>query len=235
MLDMPASSPQGMHRQSPSGYSQNEFTPGQGDPFARAVNETGQLGALLPQPAAGGDTDHSKCTLSELPQSAVVVQTWCESVPYSHWSGGSHEPVASDADAGHWGFRSVTVEGAPALAPLLAPEILLPLLLPEVPLLPFSRPPQPSAHTKAIVDVMSAERGLRPEAKRLVVKMRLRITVLRTLPRFRGTAIADPRRPRTGPTFDSRTPRSPRMCRTTCMGVVRGRTHLRCLRGTPAS
>jgi hypothetical protein len=131
MLDTPASSPQGMHRQSPCGYSQNEFTPGQGDPFARAVNEAGQLGALLPQPAAGGATDHLKCTLSELPQSAVVVQTWCESVPYSHSRIGLHASPAVGAVAGHWGLRSVTVDAsAPALAPLLAPELLLPLLVP---------------------------------------------------------------------------------------------------------
>jgi hypothetical protein len=75
MLDMPASSLQGMHRQSPSGYSQNELAPGHGDPAARAVNEAGQLAALVPQPAAGVVRNHLKLMLSELAQSAVVVQT----------------------------------------------------------------------------------------------------------------------------------------------------------------
>ena len=159
MLEMPASSSQGMHRHSPSGYSQNEPTPGQGDPFARAVNELGPLAVLVPHPALGVVRNHLKFTLSELAHSAVVVQTWCESVPYSHARIGLHASPAVGTVAGHWGLRSVTVDAsAPALAPLLAPELPLPLLLVPVlavPVVPFSRPPQPeaAARARAIADI----------------------------------------------------------------------------------
>jgi hypothetical protein len=142
MLEMPASSPQGMHRQSPSGYSQNEFTPGQGEPFASAVNELGQLAVLVPHAAVGVVRNHLKLTLSELAHSAVVVQTWCESVPYSHSRIGLHGPPAVGTVAGHWGLRSVTVEAS----------------TPELALVPFSRPPQPSDTTRATVEMMRAAR-----------------------------------------------------------------------------
>ncbi len=56
IFEKPASFVQGTHWQSPSGYWQK--VAGHGAPVASAVNDEGQLMALVLHPSEGGSTDH---------------------------------------------------------------------------------------------------------------------------------------------------------------------------------